>query len=104
MNCLLNATIAGVATTPQTGWAAGDMIEYDFIGPRVEIEAVYRQNQSYAGPFGTAVQSRVGQLAIMANLLYDFMPASLSTPYVGAGAGIECVDGNQSLGSTVFAY
>jgi outer membrane protein OmpA-like peptidoglycan-associated protein len=32
------------------------------------------------------------------------MPASVITPYIGAGAGIGFVDGNSSLGSTVFAY
>ena len=40
----------------------------------------------------------------MANLLYDFMPASVITPYIGAGAGLGLVDSNSSLGSTVFAY
>ena len=40
----------------------------------------------------------------MANLLYDFMPASVITPYIGAGAGLGLVDSNTSLGSTVFAY
>ena len=40
----------------------------------------------------------------MANLLYDFMPASMITPYIGAGAGVAFVDSNSSLGSTVFAY
>jgi len=37
---------------------------------------------------GTAISSQVGQLGIMANLLYDFMPASIITPYIGAGAGV----------------
>jgi hypothetical protein len=40
----------------------------------------------------------------MANLLYDFMPGSVITPYIGAGAGVGFVDSNASLGSTVFAY
>jgi hypothetical protein len=40
----------------------------------------------------------------MANLMYDFMPASVITPYIGAGAGLGLVDSNTSLGSTVFAY
>jgi len=104
VNWLLNTTIAGFGVTPQTGWAAGGVIGYDFVGPRVELEGVYRQNQTNAGPFGTAVQSQVGQLGIMANLLYDFMPASVITPYIGAGAGVGFVDSNSSLGSTVFAY
>jgi OOP family OmpA-OmpF porin len=104
VNWLLNTTIAGIGVTPNTGWAAGGVIGYDFVGPRVELEGVYRQNQTYGGPFGTAVQSQVGQLGIMANLLYDFMPASVITPYIGAGAGVGFVDSNSSLGSTVFAY
>ena len=28
---------------PATGWAAGGMIGYDFVGPRVELEGIYRQ-------------------------------------------------------------
>jgi outer membrane protein OmpA-like peptidoglycan-associated protein len=36
--------------------------------------------------------------------MYDFMPASVITPYIGAGAGLGLVDSNTSLGSTVFAY
>ena len=53
---------------------------------------------------GTAINNQVGQLGIMANLLYDFMPVSVITPYIGAGAGVGFVDSNSSLGSTVFAY
>ena len=30
----------------QTGWAAGGMIGYDFVGPRVELEGMYRDNQA----------------------------------------------------------
>jgi outer membrane protein OmpA-like peptidoglycan-associated protein len=40
----------------------------------------------------------------MANVLYDFMPASIITPYVGAGLGVAFIDSNSSLGSTQFAY
>jgi opacity protein-like surface antigen len=104
VNWLLNTTIFGFGVNPQTGWAAGGQIGYDFVGPRVELEGIYRQNQTNAGPIGTAVQNQVGQLSIMANLLYDFMPASVITPYIGAGAGVGFVDSNSSLGSTVFAY
>ncbi|MBI2742242.1 MAG: OmpA family protein [Rhodospirillales bacterium] len=104
VNWLLNTTIAGFGVTPQTGWVAGGVIGYDFVGPRVELEGAYRQNQTNAGPFGTAVRNQLGQLGIMANLLYDFMPGSVITPYIGAGAGLGFVDSNSSLGSTVFAY
>ena len=31
---------------PEIGWAAGGMIGYDFVGPRVEIEGIYRNNQA----------------------------------------------------------
>jgi opacity protein-like surface antigen len=103
-NWLLNTTINGFGVTPNTGFAAGGVIGYDFVGPRVEIEGVYRNNQTYNGPPGTAVATQVGQLGVLANLLYDFMPASVITPYIGAGAGVGFVDGNSSLGSTVFAY
>ena len=112
LNWLLNFTantnlapnFATVSVTPQTGWAGGGVIGYDFVGPRVEIEGVYRQNGLNIGVPNTAINSKVGQLGIMANLLYDFMPASVITPYIGAGAGVGFVDSNQSLGSTVFAY
>jgi opacity protein-like surface antigen len=107
VNWLLNTTVNGFGITPQTGWAAGGVIGYDFVGPRVELEGVYRQNQINAsfGQFGPGFYSNnVGQLGILANLLYDFMPASVITPYIGAGAGVGFVDGSSSLSSTVFAY
>ena len=31
------------------GWAAGGMIGYDFVGPRVEIEGIYRRNEATVG-------------------------------------------------------
>jgi len=96
------APIVGV--TPGMGWMAGGVIGYDFVGPRVELEGIYRWNPTNVGVPGTAVNNQVGQLGIMANLLYDFMPASVITPYIGAGAGLGLVDGNSSLGSTTFAY
>ena len=93
-----------VSVTPQLGWMAGGVIGYDFVGPRVELEGIYRWNPTNVGVPNTAVNNQVGQLGIMANLLYDFMPGSVITPYIGAGAGLGLVDGNSSLSSTVFAY
>ena len=93
-----------VNVTPQLGWMAGGVIGYDFVGPRVELEGIYRWNPTNVGVPNTAVNNQVGQLGIMANLLYDFMPGSVITPYIGAGAGLGLVDGNSSLSSTVFAY
>ena len=104
VNWLLNTTISGVNVSPQTGWAVGGVIGYDFVGPRVEIEGVYRQNNTNLWAPGAAVNGQVGQLGILANLLYDFMPGSVITPYIGAGAGVAFVDSNSSLGSTQFAY
>ena len=104
VNWLLNTTILNTPITPQTGFAAGGVIGYDFVGPRVEIEGVYRNNQHNGGFTGRAIANQVGQLAILANLLYDFSPGSTITPYVGAGAGIAFIDGDSSLGSTQFAY
>jgi OmpA-OmpF porin, OOP family len=104
LNWLLNTNILGNSVTPQTGFAAGGVVGYDFVGPRVELEGVYRNNQHNVGIPGTAVSNQVGQLGILANLLYDFAPASTITPYIGAGAGVAFVDGNSSLSSTQFAY
>ena len=104
-NWLLNTTILGNNITPQLGWAAGAKVGYDFVGPRIELEGVYRQNNtgvSFGG--GRAIDNRVGQVGVLANLLYDFFPASVITPYIGAGAGVAFVDSDQSLGSTQFAY
>jgi len=105
LNWLLNTTIAGVGVSPQTGFAAGGKIGYDFVGPRVEIEGTYRNNQHnvfFAN--GVAINNQIAQVGVLANLLYDFAPASTITPYVGAGAGVAFVDSNASLGSTQFAY
>src|SRR6266545_3056273 len=93
---------AGVSTW--TGWAVGGKAGYDFIGPRVELEVGYGQVPTTANIPGTAIIGKVGQLTAMANILYDFMPASLFSPYIGAGAGVAFIDSNTSLGSTQFAY
>ncbi|MDB5487841.1 MAG: hypothetical protein JWQ58_1556 [Reyranella sp.] len=91
-------------TQTWTGWAAGGKVGYDFVGPRLELEAGYGQIPVSANIPGTAINGKVGQVTVMANLLYDFMPTSVITPYIGAGAGIAFVDSNSSLGSTQFAY
>src|SRR5581483_7308266 len=92
LNWLLNTTILGTPVSPQTGFAAGGVIGYDFVGPRVELEGVYRNNQHNGGFVGRAIQNQVGQLGVLANLLYDFAPGSTITPYIGAGAGIGFVN------------
>jgi outer membrane protein OmpA-like peptidoglycan-associated protein len=104
VNWLLNSTILGQSVYPQTGFAAGGVVGYDFVGPRVELEGVYRNNQTGTGFPGRAISNQIGQLGILANVMYDFAPGSIITPYVGAGAGVAFVDGDSSLGSTQFAY
>ena len=93
-----------VGVTPQMGWALGGVLGYDFVGPRMEFETVYRNNQTNVNVPNTALGNQVGQLAFMVNGLYDFMPESVITPYVGAGLGLALVDGNAPLSSTAFAY
>jgi OmpA-OmpF porin, OOP family len=86
------------------GWAAGGTIGYDFVGPRVSIDVGYGQVPLNLNIPGTAINNKAGMLVALANLSYDFMPTSVITPYIGAGAGIAFIDSNQSLGSTQFAY
>jgi OmpA-OmpF porin, OOP family len=109
LNWLLNNN----SYSMNTGWAAGGKVGYDFVGPRIELEGMYRQNNGtgvVAYPNGTfANQSgTINQVSVMANALYDFMPGAAITPYIGAGAGIAFVDPSISPGctmcSTQFAY
>jgi OmpA-OmpF porin, OOP family len=94
-----------------TGWAVGGKIGYDFVGPRVEVEGLYRQNTGTGQVFfqgGSAnVFGRIEQVSVMANLLYDFFPSSDFTPYVGGGLGVAFVDSTIqgcNLCSTQFAF
>ena len=103
-NWLLNTTIINTAATPNIGWAAGGKIGYDLVGPRVELEGIYRDNQHNVSFPNRAISNRVKQAGALLNLLYDFAPASVITPFVGAGAGVAFVDSDTSLGSTQFAY
>src|SRR3979409_123333 len=70
---------------PATGWAAGGMIGYDFVGPRVELEGIYRSNQAtlQAAPIGFqqfTAGANINDTAIMANIMYDFRLAGRSFP------------------------
>jgi len=93
---------------PAIGFAGGAMVGYDFVGPRVELEGVYRWNQAAVGggPFNQFGAS-VTDTAIMANFLYDFNAGGTIVPYIGAGAGVAFVR-TAALGgytdSTQFAY
>jgi hypothetical protein len=60
-NWLLNTVIMNNSVYPTTGFAVGGVVGYDFVGPRVELEVVYHQNQhnmNFGGrALGQAAQS-----------------------------------------------
>jgi outer membrane protein OmpA-like peptidoglycan-associated protein len=93
-----------------TGWTVGGVVGYDFVGPRVELEGMYRSNNGSQRLFGSGWRNygSIDQVSVMANVLYDFTPGATITPYIGAGAGIAFVDpaviSSCSLCSTQFAY
>jgi OmpA-OmpF porin, OOP family len=94
-----------------TGWAVGGKVGYDFVGPRVELEGMYHSNTGnavVAFPTGYArLSGRIEQVSVMGNVLYDFFPGAMITPYVGAGAGVAFVDANIQgckMCLTMFAY
>ncbi|WP_422003090.1 OmpA family protein [Reyranella sp.] len=104
LNWMFNTTILGQNVAPQTGWALGGKFGYDFIGPRVEVEGLYRQNNN-GNFFGNrAITGQISQVTAMANFLYDFNATGTIVPYIGAGAGVGFVDSDYNLGSTTFAY
>ena len=91
-----------VALDFDTGWAAGGFVGYDFVGPRLEIETLYRDNKAmFTGTvpiagvgnftFLNTNTAEVQQTSVMANLYYDFFAKNAFTPYVGAGAGVAFV-------------
>ncbi len=107
----LNWLLNNQSYVMDTGWAVGGKVGYDFVGPRVEVEGMYRSNTGsavVAFPTGYAnVSGRIDQVSVMGNLLYDFFPGAMVTPYVGAGVGVAFVDANIqgcSLCLTMFAY
>ena len=108
LNWLLNNDNNGFNNSYNTGYAIGGVAGYDFLGPRVELEVMYRNNAgTTATSFGNA-SGQVNQLSTMVNGLYDFMPGSIITPYAGAGLGLAFASpgllGPSSLGATAFAY
>jgi outer membrane protein OmpA-like peptidoglycan-associated protein len=112
---MLNNSFNATASTPgfvlsgqsyaamNTGWAAGGMVGYDFIGPRVELEGMYRDNTGQFGSLGVDIN----QVSVMANVLYDFNAGGVIVPYIGAGAGVAFLNSSllgASSNSTQFAY
>src|SRR6202171_5703250 len=94
-----------------TGWAAGGKVGYDFVGPRVEVEGLYRSNTGtavVAFPTGYAnVRGKIDPVSVMGNRRIDVFPGAMITPYIGAGAGVAFVDANIqgcNVCLTMFAY
>jgi outer membrane protein OmpA-like peptidoglycan-associated protein len=104
LNWMLNTTILGQGVSPVTGWAAGGKIGYDFIGPRIEVEALYRENLNNNFFGSRAITGRIAQTSFMANFLYDFNATGSFVPYIGAGAGVGLVDSDLQMNSVTFAY
>jgi outer membrane protein OmpA-like peptidoglycan-associated protein len=88
----LDTRIGGV--NEKIGPVAGIFLGYDFIGPRVELEGVYRHNKVS----GTGVSQWGG----FANVLYDFMADQPFSVHLGIGAGINHFDAN-GFNKTKFA-
>jgi len=115
-NWMLNTTVnvpgfGGAANIyPNFGFAVGGVVGYDFVGPRVELEGVYRGNTATVSgaPVGLgSFNASINQVAIMANVYYDFNAGGQIVPYIGAGAGIAFVDAfgfGQESNTTQFAY
>jgi outer membrane protein OmpA-like peptidoglycan-associated protein len=107
LNWMFNTTANAANIYPATGWAAGGMVGYDFVGPRVELEGIYRSNQATRQFQQFTAGANFNDTAIMANLMYDFRFGSPIVPYIGAGAGIAFVNASAlggSASSTQFAY
>jgi outer membrane protein OmpA-like peptidoglycan-associated protein len=71
------------STNEKIGYAVGGVAGYDFVGVRAEFEFLFRQNRN------KGVGRDMYQYTPMVNVLYDFMPESTFTPYVGLGAGVN---------------
>ncbi|HEY4165155.1 MAG TPA: OmpA family protein [Reyranella sp.] len=98
-----------------TGWAVGGMVGYDFVGPRVELEGLFRQNTGtlsaalpglglgLGGSGGGNGNLTVNQTTVMANAYYDFWADQAFTPYIGAGVGVAFVNVTGNSSSTLGA-
>jgi outer membrane protein OmpA-like peptidoglycan-associated protein len=101
---LPTSTSVGGSLTAGTGYAVGLVGGYDFVGPRVELEVVFGAIPFSANLPTSSFSGTGRQLQVMGKALYDFLPASAITPYVGVGAGVAFIDSNVLFGSTQFAY
>jgi OOP family OmpA-OmpF porin len=92
-----------------TGWVAGGQVGYDFVGPRLELEGVYRENTGTLsmGAVNATAGLVFNQISVMGNIYYDFFAGSTIVPYIGAGAGVAFLTAGAlgtTMNSTQFAY
>jgi OOP family OmpA-OmpF porin len=85
-----------VNTSEKLGWAVGGMVGYDFVGPRVEIDALYRNNKVKSS--GALSGTNIDSISVMANVLYDFFPTATFSPHLGVGAGVVFVESSTEFG------
>ena len=102
------ATQFGPSTIyPAIGYSFGGMIGYDFVGPRIELEGLYNNSKATVSGGSQTYGATKDEIAVMANLYYDFNAGGVWVPYIGAGAGvafekISALNGQDN--NTVFAY
>src|SRR5690349_15114711 len=65
----------GSNATFNTGFVAGGSLGYDSLGPRIEVEGVYRENTGTltVNGFGGSAGLNFNQVSIMGNVYYDFL-------------------------------
>ncbi|HEX2885497.1 OmpA family protein [Vineibacter terrae] len=72
-------------SSEKLGFGLGGVVGYDFVGPRLELEGVWRKNK--------AVGRNIDQFGGFVNGLYDFtFEGSPLSPHVGIGVGVNHVD------------
>lgn len=110
-NTAVNALLRAVSSevTFDTGWGGLAAVGWRYlpvedIGPRVELELGYQQNDvenfkanntNVAGVSGEA-----SVVTVMANLMFDIYTDSEWLPYFGAGIGLASIDSEISAGGT----
>src|SRR5258708_33375148 len=86
----LNWLLTDNSSSFDTGYAVGGVVGYDFVGPRFEVEGVYRGNNGRAH---FANSGTFNQLAVMASGYRDLFAGATLTPRGGAGIGLGFGDG-----------
>ncbi|MFZ5782843.1 MAG: OmpA family protein, partial [Pseudomonadota bacterium] len=92
-----------------TGYVLGGVVGYDFVGPRIELEGAYRENNGTLTVNGINGSAGINfsQISVMGNVYYDFMAGGSIVPYIGAGAGVAFLNVGalaSTMTSTQFAY